>query len=70
MLDDSQLAEIEREVNERVWEDREVVITYPDAEELKTMMTLELATCTRCLNVIVDVSTTMTAYGPMTRVQR
>ena len=37
MLDDSQLAEIEREVNERVWEDREVVITYPDAEELKTI---------------------------------
>ena len=37
MLDDAQLAEIEREVNERVWEDREVVITYPDAEELKTI---------------------------------
>lgn len=37
MLDDSQLSEIEREVNERVWEDREVVITYPDAEELKTI---------------------------------
>ena len=29
MLDDAQLAEIEREVNERVWEDKEVVITYP-----------------------------------------
>ena len=37
MLDDSQLAEIEREVNERVWEDKEVVITYPTAEELKTI---------------------------------
>ena len=37
MLDDAQLAEIEREVNERVWEDKEVVITYPDAEELKTI---------------------------------
>ena len=24
-------------MNERVWEDREVVITYPDAEELKTI---------------------------------
>jgi hypothetical protein len=35
-----------------------------------SLMTLELATCTRCLNDIVDVSTTMTAYGPMTRVQR
>ena len=33
----AQLAEIEREVNERVWEDKEVVITYPDAEELKTI---------------------------------
>ena len=37
MLDDAQLAEIEREVNERVWEDKEVVITYPTAEELKTI---------------------------------
>ena len=37
MLDDAQLAEIEREVNERVWEDKEVVITYPDTEELKTI---------------------------------
>ena len=37
MLDDAQLAEIEREVNERVWEDKEVKITYPDAEELKTI---------------------------------
>ena len=37
MLDDAQLAEIEREVNERVWENKEVVITYPDAEELKTI---------------------------------
>ena len=36
MLDEAQLAEIEREVNEKVWEDKEVVITYPTAEELKT----------------------------------
>ncbi len=36
-LDDSQLAEIEREVNERVWEDKEVEITYPKAEELKNI---------------------------------
>ena len=37
MLDEAQLAEIEREVNEKVWEDKEVVITYPTAEELKTL---------------------------------
>ena len=37
MLDEAQLAEIEREVNEKVWEDKEVVITYPTEEELKTL---------------------------------
>lgn len=37
MLDEAQLAEIEQEVNERVWEDKEVQITYPTAEELKTL---------------------------------
>jgi hypothetical protein len=35
-----------------------------------SLVTLELATCTRCLNDIVDVSTTMTAYVPLTRVER
>lgn len=37
MLDEAQLAEIEREVNEKVWENKEVVITYPTEEELKTL---------------------------------
>ena len=37
MLDEAQLAEIEREVNEKVWEDKEVVITYPTAEELEVL---------------------------------
>ena len=37
MLDEAQLAEIEREVNEKIWEDKEVVITYPTAEELEAL---------------------------------
>ena len=37
MLDEAQLAEIEQEVNQKIWEDKEVVITYPTAEELKTL---------------------------------
>ena len=37
MMDEAQLAEIEREVNEKVWENKEVVITYPTAEELEVL---------------------------------
>lgn len=37
MLDEAQLAEIEREVNQKVWEDTAVEISYPTAEELKCL---------------------------------
>ena len=34
-LDEAQLAEIERKTNEKIWEDTEVKILYPTAEELE-----------------------------------
>lgn len=37
MLDEAQLAEIESEVNRKVWEDTPVEISYPTAEELKAL---------------------------------
>lgn len=37
MLDEAQLAEIESEVNRKVWEDTPVKISYPTAEELKVL---------------------------------
>lgn len=37
MLDEAQLAQIEHEVNRKVWEDTVVEISYPTAEELKSL---------------------------------
>lgn len=37
MLDDAQLAMLEREANEAVWQDIPVEVTYPSPEELKTI---------------------------------
>lgn len=37
MLDEAQLAQIEHEVNRKVWEDIAVEISYPTAEELKSL---------------------------------
>ena len=37
MLDDAQLAMLEREANEAVWQDLPVEVTYPSPEELKTI---------------------------------
>ena len=37
MLDDAQLATLEREANEAVWQDIPVEVTYPSPEELKTI---------------------------------
>lgn len=38
-LDEAQLAEIERKTNEKIWEDTEVKILYPTAEELEKLIT-------------------------------
>lgn len=37
MLDEQQMAEIEEKANRKIWEDKQVEITYPSPEELKTL---------------------------------
>ena len=37
MIDEDQMAQIEEQVNRKIWEDRAVEITYPSSEELKEL---------------------------------